>query len=246
MQSRLAWQLSLSYTWPWSQIWKPKLTTHERERRTSTRQRHSTVHSQTTSRIDHQSIIKRQTSLENSKFSKIKRSHSRIQRTGRIPNHLLLVLWNHRQPTSPFQDEQKWKRQTSRKSNTDKSTDSSVLTERAVRASNAVDETCIRFERLVMFEMGTWAWRTHNDAYNEHIHYLRKDIVKPITMSVQELILRFEDMYLLKLFIQPPSKKCQVAGEANWKRRNEIIDQEDQRNSVFNTLPKTFQKPSRI
>ena len=49
-------------------------------------------------------------------------------------------------------------------------------------------------------------------------------------------------MYLLKQFIQQPSKKGQLAGEANWKRRNEIIDAKDQRNSVFNALPKTFQQ----
>ena len=115
-------------------------------------------------------------------------------------------------------------------------------TERAVRASDAVDITCIRFERLVMFELGTRAWRTHNDAYDEHVRYLKNDIVKPITMSVQELILRFEDMYLLKDFIQPPSKKGQTASEANWIRRNLIIDKEEQRNSVFNALPKTFQQ----
>jgi len=80
-------------------------------------------------------------------------------------------------------------------------------------------------------------------VYDEHVHYLRNNIVTPITMSVQELILRFEDMYLLKQSIQPPSKKGQVvAGEANWKRRNELIDAEEQRNSVFNALPKTFQQ----
>ena len=121
-------------------------------------------------------------------------------------------------------------------SNSDESVDEERDIERAVRASNAVDITCIRFERLVMFEMGSRAWRMHNDVYDEHICYLRNDIVKPITMSVQELILRFEDMSLLKQFIQ------QLAGEANWKRRNEIIDAEDQRNSDFNALPKTFQQ----
>jgi len=93
-----------------------------------------------------------------------------------------------------------------------------------------------------MFEMGTRAWRTHNDAYNGHVRYLRNDIVKPIIMSVQELILCFEDMYFLKQFIQPPSKKGQVAKEANWKKRNELIDAEDQRNSVFNALSKSFQQ----
>ena len=128
----------------------------------------------------------------------------------------------------------------------DESVDEERDTERAVCPSNAFDETCIRFERLVMFEMGTGVWRTHNDAYDKHVRKLRNDIVKPITMSVQELILRFEDMYLLKQFIQPPSKKGQVAREANWKRRNEVIDSEEQRNSVFNALHKTLNNPSRI
>ena len=115
-------------------------------------------------------------------------------------------------------------------------------TERAVRAADKVDKVCLHYERLVMFEVGIKAWRTHNDVYDEHMRYLKNDIVKPINMSIQELLDRVEDMYLFKQFIQPPSKKGQDAGDANWKKRDEVIDGEEQRNTVFNALPNSFRQ----
>ena len=93
---------------------------------------------------------------------------------------------------------------------------------------------------MAMFRIGNLAWENPNDSYEDHIRYLENDVIKPMAMSVRDMVLRFNEILLLKEFIQPPSKREDSALDADWERHGEKLSFDQQRRMQFNALPETF------
>jgi len=69
---------------------------------------------------------------------------------------------------------------------------------------------------MVNFEIGKLAWETPHKVYEDHLRYLSNDIIKPLAMTVTELVLLcFDRMYALKIFLPPPHKRDDDAAEAD-------------------------------
>ena len=103
-------------------------------------------------------------------------------------------------------------------------------------------ECCTEFDRMVNFEIGKQAWETPHEVYEDHLRYLSNDIVKPLAMSVTELVLRFDRMYALKKFLPPPHKRDDDAEKANWKKQDVAVTFDEQRRSQFNALPTGYKE----
>ena len=52
----------------------------------------------------------------------------------------------------------------------------------------AQDE-CVEFERILWFELGRCMWRKHHIFYQDHMKYVRNDILKPFKVK----FLRYAD-----------------------------------------------------
>jgi len=103
-------------------------------------------------------------------------------------------------------------------------------------------ESCAEFDWIVNFEIGKLAWETPHKVYEDHLRYLGNDIIKPLAMTVKELELCFDKMYSLKKYLPPPHKRDEDAFDANWSKKNEPIEFDEQRRSHFNALPTSYKE----
>ena len=43
---------------------------------------------------------------------------------------------------------------------------------------------CNEFDKHILFELGKSMWRKHHSTYQDHIKYIRNDIVKPFRVII--------------------------------------------------------------
>ena len=65
--------------------------------------------------------------------------------------------------------------------------------------------------------MGKAIWRKHRSVYQDHLKYIRNDIVKPFRVVILRYANRVQEMHDLKKHLHPPSKKGGGYEPDNWK-----------------------------
>ena len=63
-------------------------------------------------------------------------------------------------------------------------------------------------------------WRKHRSAFQYHMKYIHTYTLKPFRVSILQYVERIRDMHELDKYLPPPSNKCDIYGEANWRVRN--------------------------
>jgi len=101
---------------------------------------------------------------------------------------------------------------------------------------------CISFENHIWFNRGMLLWVNHHDCFEEQLRYLQNDIVKPCKMSVIESVKRVEIIFKYMPFLPPPSSKNMTYDQADWKKRNLLINKATIRHCQFHVLPESYQQ----
>ena len=106
------------------------------------------------------------------------------------------------------------------------------------------EESCAEFDQIVNFEMGKLTWETPHGVYEDHLRYLGNDIIKPLVMTVKEIVLCFDKLYTcLKKYLPPPHKRDEDAVDVDWdKLKVPSSSFDEQRRSQFNALPTIYKE----
>ena len=64
-------------------------------------------------------------------------------------------------------------------------------------------------------------WRKQRIFYQDHMKYVRNDIVKPFKVKILRYAERVREMHDLAKYLHPPSMKEKSSVVANWSVRNE-------------------------
>ena len=67
----------------------------------------------------------------------------------------------------------------------------------------AIDK-CVNFKRELWFELGKCMWRKNQSVYQDHMNYVRNDIVKPFKVIILRYTERMQEMHELANHLPPP------------------------------------------
>ena len=77
-------------------------------------------------------------------------------------------------------------------------------------------DKCVDFKREIWFELGKYMWRKNRSVYQDHMKYIRNDIVKPFKVKILRYANRVRDMNDLEKYPTPPSINGESAEASNW------------------------------
>ena len=63
---------------------------------------------------------------------------------------------------------------------------------------------CVDSESELWLELGKCMWRKHQSVYQDHMKYVRNDIVKPFKVKTLRYAERVRDMHELAKYLPPP------------------------------------------
>ena len=71
------------------------------------------------------------------------------------------------------------------------------------RHTYLANDKCVEFERELWFELWKFMWRKHFSVYQDHMKYVRNDIVKHFKVKILRYAKRMHDMYDLEKYLPP-------------------------------------------
>ena len=80
-----------------------------------------------------------------------------------------------------------------------------------------VMDKCVNFERDIWFELGKCTWINNPSIYQDHMKYIRNDIVKPFCVRILRYAERVREMNDLANYLPPNLMKGRKYEAANWK-----------------------------
>ena len=81
-------------------------------------------------------------------------------------------------------------------------------------------------------------WRKHHSFYQDHMKYVRNDIVKPFKVKFLRYADRVRELHDLAKYLPTPSMKGQSAIADNWKVHNQDFTASDIRLAIKDGPPK--------
>ena len=100
------------------------------------------------------------------------------------------------------------------------------------------NDKCIDFERELQFDLGKCTWRKHQSVYQDHMKYVRNDILKTFKVKNLRYAERVREMHDLVKYLPPPLTKGESEISANWYVRNEEFTTSDTRLAIRTDPPK--------
>ena len=95
-----------------------------------------------------------------------------------------------------------------------------------------VGDKCVDLERGLWLELGKYIRRKHRSIYQDHMKYVRNDIVKPFKVKIIRYAERVREMNDLAKYLPPPSMKGESAMSYNWNVRNQELTASDLRLAI--------------
>ena len=81
----------------------------------------------------------------------------------------------------------------------------------------------VKFEKELWFELGKAIWRKYWSVFQDHLKYIRNDIVKPLCVGILRYAKRVQDIHDLVKHLTPPLIKGGFYEASNWKFRNKEL-----------------------
>ena len=78
-------------------------------------------------------------------------------------------------------------------------------------------DKCVELKKDLWFELGKAMWRKHRSVNEDHMKYIRNDIVKPFHVVILCYTERVQDMHDLEKHLTPPEMKSNFYEADNWK-----------------------------
>ena len=85
-------------------------------------------------------------------------------------------------------------------------------------------------------------WSNHQVFYQDHMNYVRNDIVKPFKFKIIRYSERVREMHDLEKYLPPPSMKGDSEMAANWNFHNKEFAISDIQLSIKDRLPKNNER----
>ena len=86
-----------------------------------------------------------------------------------------------------------------------------------------VEQACLKFELMLLLELGVNMWKIHRNIYKEHLDYLKTYIQQPYKYSMVEYTNQMKNLFEYKKYLQSSSTRGQSALDANWYKQNEVV-----------------------
>ena len=99
---------------------------------------------------------------------------------------------------------------------------------------------CVDYKRELWFDLRKCMWRKHLSVYQDHMKYVRNDIVKPFKVKILRYAKRVQDMHELAKHLPPPPMKGESVMAANWSVRNKEFTTSHLQLSIRDGLPKSM------
>ena len=84
-------------------------------------------------------------------------------------------------------------------------------------------------------------WRKHRSVFQDHLKYIRNDIVKPLCVGILRYAKRVQDIHDLVKHLTPPLIKGGFYEASNWKFRNKELSIHEVWVSIKYGLPSSMQ-----
>ena len=84
-------------------------------------------------------------------------------------------------------------------------------------------------------------WNNHQSVFQDHLKYIRNDILKPFRVVILHYAERVEEMHDLAKQLPPPLMKGKSFESANWKVRNRELSVHEIRVLVKDGPPSSMQ-----
>ena len=78
----------------------------------------------------------------------------------------------------------------------------------------------VEFNKEPWFELGNCMWRKHHSVFQDHLKYIRNDIVKSLYVGILRYVERVQDMHDIEKQIHPPLTKSDIFEAHYWKVRD--------------------------
>ena len=101
-------------------------------------------------------------------------------------------------------------------------------------------DKCVYFERELWFKLGNCMWRKHWRVYQDHMKYVRNDIVKPFKIKTLRYAEHVREMHDLSKYLPSPLMKVESAMADHFKVRNENFTASDLRLAIKDGFPKSM------
>ena len=102
-------------------------------------------------------------------------------------------------------------------------------------------DKCVDFDNRLWFELGKFMLRKHQSFYQDHLKYVRNDIVKPFHMRILRYSEHVMEMHDLAKDLPPPSMKGKSYDASNWKVHDQKFTVSKIRVSIKDGLPLSMQ-----
>ncbi len=100
----------------------------------------------------------------------------------------------------------------------------------------------LNFECKVMYAVGRKIWSpNHRDVWKRQYEYLKFQTLKPYAWSTSQYVSRHEELNEVLRYMQPPSRHGEEALDADWKMRDQGMNEYGFRDCILNGLPKSMQ-----
>ena len=93
------------------------------------------------------------------------------------------------------------------------------------------------FEKDIWLELVKCMWRKHHRVFQNHLKYIRYDIVKPLCVVILSYAERVQDIHDLAKHLPPPLMKGESFESANWKVCDKELSVHEIRVAIKDALP---------
>ena len=93
-------------------------------------------------------------------------------------------------------------------------------------------DRCVKLYRELWLDLGKCMWRKHRSVYQDHMKYVRNDIVKPFKVKILRYTDCVDEMHDLAKYLPTYLMKGQSETAAYWSVRNEGFTNSDLRLAI--------------
>ena len=83
--------------------------------------------------------------------------------------------------------------------------------------SYLVLDKCAESKKELWLDLGKCTWSKHRGIFQDHLKYIRNDIVKPFCVGIICYAERVQEMHDIEKYLPPSSMKSEIFDEASWK-----------------------------
>ena len=102
------------------------------------------------------------------------------------------------------------------------------------------EQSCLKFEHMLWFELGKNIRKSHRYIYKEHLDHLKTYDQNPYKYLIIEYTKKMRTLFEYNKYLQLPRMRSQLSLEAYWYKHNEPVTEKVTRKSTWEELHETM------